>query len=157
MLSSSIFNRLGACSLKKSRCSLVKARLIGWSPCTTSQTGEGVSLDFRVPEHTKPPGMASTSTTKLGETRKCSGISLGTTGRSLTTESSPLRLHAPRPGHHTGLVQLEVGRVEEEHLPDLRVERIHLEGRGRRPVGPFRNGQLQLDAVGILDEIHEFD
>jgi len=42
-------------------------------------------------EQTYPPGIASTSTTRLGEARSSSGNSFGTTGRSLTTESSPLR------------------------------------------------------------------
>ncbi len=42
-------------------------------------------------EQTKPPGIASTSTFMLGDVRKCSGSSLGTTGRSFTTESSGRR------------------------------------------------------------------
>ena len=43
------------------------------------------------PEHTNPPGIASTSTPKFGEARNSGESSSGTTGRSFTTESSPFR------------------------------------------------------------------
>ena len=62
-------------------------------------------------------------------------------------------LHPPRPGDHTGLVEIEVGGVEEEHLTDLGVERIHTEGGRRRPVRMLRQGQLELDAVRALHQL----
>jgi hypothetical protein len=41
-------------------------------------------------EHTKPPGMASTSMPKVGSRRSLARMWWGTTGRSFTTESAPL-------------------------------------------------------------------
>ena len=60
------------------------------SPARVPRTAVGRSGRFSVPEQTKPPGSASTSTRKLGESRSSTGSSDGTTGRSFTTESSPL-------------------------------------------------------------------
>ena len=61
----------------------------GRSPDTTLWTSPESSVRFSVPEQTKPPGSASTSTRKPAEARSSSGSSDGTTGRSFTTESSP--------------------------------------------------------------------
>ena len=58
-------------------------------PATASLTSVVPSVRFIEPEQTKPPGIASTSTPKFGEPRSSAGSSSGTTGRSLTTESSP--------------------------------------------------------------------
>jgi hypothetical protein len=52
-------------------------------------------------------------------------------------------------------VEIELGRVEEEDLADLRLERIELErGYGRRWCGSGHR-QLQLDAVGSLDQVEQ--
>jgi hypothetical protein len=47
-------------------------------------------LPFNDAETTKPPGTASSSTLNDAERRRSAGSFDGTTGRSLTTESSPL-------------------------------------------------------------------
>ncbi len=49
-----------------------------------------------------------------------------------------LALDAPRPHDHPCLVQLEVGRVEEEDLADLRLERVEREGAYGRDLGAVR-------------------
>ncbi len=53
---------------------------------------------------------------------------------------------------------MEIGGVEEEDLPDLRLERVEAElGDGRAVVGRG-NGQFELDAVGLsreLEQVHE--
>jgi hypothetical protein len=78
----------GACSSKNDRWFLENTLLSGPLPETVSRTD-----DFGTPlseaEHTYPPGRASTSTTNSGNFRSEVGSSEGTTGRSLTTESSP--------------------------------------------------------------------
>ena len=74
---------------KKRRCSFEKMRRSGAAPVATSCTVALLGTPFIEPEHTKPPGIASTSTLKLREVRHSSGSSVGTTGRSLTTVSSP--------------------------------------------------------------------
>ena len=62
-------------------------------------------------------------------------------------------LHPPGPGDHAGLVEIEVGGVEEEHLTDLGVERVDTEGGRRRPVRVLRQRQLELDAVRALHQV----
>ena len=80
----------GARSSNSARCSFVKILRRGRSPPTASQTAAlSPPTAFSDPEQTKPPGMASTSTPKLGDTRSSAGSSLGTTGRSLMTVSAP--------------------------------------------------------------------
>ena len=63
-----------------------------------------------------------------------------------------LLLHPAGAGHDALLVQRQVRGVEEEHLPDLRVERVHAERLDRRALIGLRHGQLQLDAVGVVNE-----
>ena len=60
-----------------------------------------------------------------------------------------LALHTTGSGHETGLVEREVGRVEEEHLADLRVERIEVERDDRGALDLAGHGELELDAVGV--------
>ena len=62
------------------------------SPETALCTLRTSSANLSLPEQTKPPGIASTSTPKSRRLRRSAGSSLGTTGRSFTTESSPLPL-----------------------------------------------------------------
>ncbi len=50
-------------------------------------------------------------------------------------------------------VEIELGRVEEEDLADLRLERIELERRHGRLLMRLRHRQLQLDAVGALEQV----
>ena len=52
-------------------------------------------------------------------------------------------------------VEIELGRVEEEDLADLRLERIELERRYGRPLVRLRHRQLQLDAVGSLEQVEQ--
>src|SRR4051794_6920921 len=80
----------GAREAKSSRCSLLNSFRIGRSPAIVARTSVGRSVAFNAPEHTRPPGSASTSTRKFSDRRSLPGSSPGTTGRSLTTESSPL-------------------------------------------------------------------
>ena len=101
----------------------------------------------------EPPGIASTSTLKLFEARN-SASSLGTTGRSFTTVS-PFVLPASGPDDHACGVQRQLGRIEEEHLADLRVERVD----AQRPRGvgsrALVDGELELDAVGVFDQAQD--
>src|SRR4051794_23589602 len=80
----------GACAAKSSRCSFENSLRTGSSPASAAFTSVGGIADFSVPEHTKPPGSASTSTRKSRDRRSFAGRSPGTTGRSFTIESSPL-------------------------------------------------------------------
>jgi len=47
------------------------------------------------------------------------------------------------------------GGVEEEHLPDLRLERIEPEGGDRRSLSVLGDGQLQLGTVRTAHERKE--
>jgi hypothetical protein len=66
-------------------------------------------------------------------------------------------LDSPGPNDHAGLVELEVRRVEEEHLADLRVHGIHAKRMHRGAMTGRRHGDLQLDAVRSLQEIEQGD
>ena len=69
----------------------------------------------------------------------------------------PPPLHTPGTRNHAGLVQRELRSVEEEHLPDLRIKRIHVERDGALREIRVRNGELELDAVGLFDEAEQLD
>ena len=86
--SSSIVRPAGACSSKKDRWFLENTLLTAPLPATVSRT-DVFGTPLSDAEHTYPPGRASTSTTNSGSLRNWAGNSAGTTGRSLTTESSP--------------------------------------------------------------------
>ena len=78
----------------------------GWRVIGSREFTEHLlSVRFIDPEQTNPPGIASTSTPKLGEARSFFGSSAGTTGRSLTTLSSPFcwtrRARTTRPSSRT--------------------------------------------------------
>ena len=80
------------------------------------------------------------------------GSSAGTTGRSFTTESSPFICTPSSANDDAVSVERQVGRVEEEHLADLGVEWIDPQrGDGGDVIG-LRHRELQLDAVGSLDQ-----
>ena len=66
-------------------------------------------------------------------------------------------LDSPRTSNHADGVQIEVGCVEEEHLPDLCLERIEAEAGDRGSVVGGGNRELQLDAVRLLRELEELD
>ena len=61
----------------------------------------------------------------------------------------PPPLDPASPGDHTDPVEGQVGGVEEVHLPDLRVERVDPQGRGRLPPVGVRHRHLELDAVRV--------
>ena len=63
----------------------------GRRPAIVSLTAASSASPFIEPEHTKPPGMASTSTPNAGDLRSPVGISSGTRGLILTTVSPGLR------------------------------------------------------------------
>jgi hypothetical protein len=52
-------------------------------------------------------------------------------------------------------VEVELGRVEEEDLADLRLEGVEFERRDGRLLFRLRDGQLQLDAVGSLEQFEQ--
>ncbi len=55
-------------------------------------------------------------------------------------------------------VEVEIGRVEEEDLPDLGLERVETELGDRSAMIGGRNRELELDAVGLaceLEHLHE--
>ena len=61
-------------------------------------------------------------------------------------------LAPPGPGHQAGAIERQFRRVEEEDLAQVGVERVHAEGDdGRAPI-LIRHSQLQLDAVGALNQ-----
>jgi hypothetical protein len=63
-------------------------------------------------------------------------------------------LDAPGAHDHPGGVERELRRVEEEDLPEVRVERVDTERAcGRTPV-LLGDCELQLDAVGATDQLH---
>jgi hypothetical protein len=66
-----------------------------------------------------------------------------------------LALYPPGAQHHPMAVEGQVRRVEEVDLPDLGFQRIDPEGRDRGVVRGLGQGQLQLDAVGFLDQLHD--
>ena len=61
-------------------------------------------------------------------------------------------LYPPRPHHHALIVERQIGRVEEHDLANLGLEHIHAERGDGRSVISVRHGQLELDAVGSLDQ-----
>ena len=63
-----------------------------------------------------------------------------------------LALDPPRSHHDPALVEREVRRVEERNLADLRIEHVHAKCQHRRSVVAVGHGQLQLHAVGSLDQ-----
>jgi hypothetical protein len=89
MLSSSMATPAGALSAKNARCFLSKSEVMARSPATASFTFPARIFRCSRPEHTKPPGMASTSTPNPLRLRRSADSSFGTTGRSFTTLSSP--------------------------------------------------------------------
>ena len=79
----------------------------------------------------------------------------GSTGRSLMTVSPPPALDTPGPDHHAGAVQGEVGRIEEECLPRLRLDRVEPDTIDRRAMAGEGNRQFQFDAARPFDELEE--
>ena len=106
-------------------------------------------------EHTKPPGIASTSTPRLGDCRRCDGKVVGNHRAELHDRVAALALDPAGPRDDTDLVERQIGRVEEEHLADLRVERVQLQVVDRSPVLRHRHRQLQLDAVRALHQLQD--
>ena len=125
----------------------------GRSPAIVGLTSPSApSARFIEPEQTKPPGIASTSTPNDGDRRSSAGSAAGSTGRSLTTDVVALVLHAAGAHDDARLVERQVGRVEEEDLPDLGVERIDAEPLQRGALLVLGDRQLELDAVGVLGQ-----
>ena len=63
-----------------------------------------------------------------------------------------LALTAPCADDEPGLVENQVGRVEEEDLADLALQRVEVERRDRRALVALGDRQLELDAVGLADQ-----
>jgi hypothetical protein len=66
-------------------------------------------------------------------------------------------LHSPRSHHDPGLVECEVGRVEEHDLADLCVQRIDAQAVHDPTPSIGRHGELQLDGVDLLEQREELD
>ena len=64
-----------------------------------------------------------------------------------------LVLHPPGADHQARPVERQVGRVEEEDLADLGIDRVHAQCRDRRALIGLRDGELELDAVGAADQV----
>ena len=75
---------------------------------------------------------------------------MGTTGRSLITAVTAFA-DAPGPHDQAATTELQVGRVEEDHLSEFRFERVEIERRDRRVLIRVWHRQLELDAVGVLE------
>ena len=144
----------GACSAKRARCCLVKSFRIGRSPVSTSRTPL-VSALFSEPEQTKPPGMASTS---MPKPRRLSQLALHL--RRLDRPQLDDRvvapaLHAAGTHHEPDVVQRELGGIEEDHLSDLALERVHSERHDGGSLVRVGHSQLELDGVRLLREGEE--
>ena len=74
------------------------------------------------------------------------GSSAGTTGRSFTTESSPFPCDPPGAHDHARSFQRQVGRVEEEHLADLRPRAGPCRAR-RRPSADRASGTVSFSST----------
>jgi hypothetical protein len=122
----------------------------GIVPEVTSSTSWPVQTPLNEAEQTNPPGITSTSTLKAAERRSSGSMVDGSTGRSLMTVSAIPALDTPGPDDHAGLVQGQVGRIEEECLPRLRLDRVESDALDRRAVAVRGHRQLQLDAVRPL-------
>ena len=83
------------------------------------------------------------------------GKLVGDDGTELDDGVAAAPLNPASANGETGLVQHQVGRVEEEDLPDLRLERVEPEGGDRPLVRARRERDLQLDAVGPADQAEE--
>ena len=126
---------------------------IGRSPASTPRTACGPHCALSDAEHTNPPGMASTSTPNCFDLRRRGGSSSGTTGRSFTTESSPLPWI--RRARTTTPCWLSVRSrcVEEHDLADLR----HPARPGPSDAAAERwsdsgTVSFELDGIGALDQ-----
>jgi hypothetical protein len=53
------------------------------------------------------------------------------------------------------MVEGQIGGVEEEHLADLGVQRVHAEGVDRGATFGVGDGQLQLDTVGVAGQVED--
>ena len=146
----------GACAAKSARCSLENSLRIGRSAGDArSHVAPAPSAPFSVPEQTNPPGSASTSTRKPPDRRRLVGQLGGDDRPQLHDRVVALALDAAGADDDAVLVEREVGRVEEEDLADLRLERVEPERDDRRAVVRLGHGQLQLDAVRVLDQLEE--
>jgi hypothetical protein len=79
----------------------------------------------------------------------------GDDGTKLHDGVGRLSLDTTGSHHHTVLVEQQVGRIEEDDLTDLSIERIHAQPGHRRPPVPIGHAELQLDAVGALEELQD--
>ena len=66
-------------------------------------------------------------------------------------------LDTPRPDDHAGPVQGQIGRIEEECLPRLRLDRVESDALDRRALALQGDRQLQFDAGRPLHELEHFD
>ena len=147
----------GACSAKKARCSLVNSLRIGARARrrTSAHVGRSSIAPSSTPSRRTRPASRRPRPRSPAMRRSSSGSSSGTTGRSLTTVSSPLRWTRRARTTTPALVEVEVGRVEEEDLADLGVERVHPQRGHGGALVVLGHGQLQLDRVGPADQPHQ--
>ena len=114
----------GACSAKKARCSFENSLRSGRSPATASRTVRRLGAPLIRARAHEASGDRVDLDAEARRAAERRGSSEGTTGRSFTTVSSPFfcdrRARTTRPV----LVERQVRRVEEEHLADLRLQRI---------------------------------
>ena len=142
----------GAWSSNRACCCLVNSCRTGLRPRNTLRSTSSSALAFIRAEHTKPPGMASTSTPNPGRRRTSSASSDGTTGRSLTTESPVFRCSRRALNHESLLVQPQIRSVEVGDLSDLRAHGIHPQSLDHGSPADLRNSQLQFDRVRSRQE-----
>jgi hypothetical protein len=96
--------------------------------------------------------MVSTSTFTEANCRTSGGQRFRIDGAQFDNRIAGAALDAPRPYHQAGLAQRQFRRVEEHDLADLRLERVHAQGVGRGADRRINDSQLQLDAVGVLQQ-----
>ena len=151
-MSSSSVTALGRVSGEE-RALLLREQLLERAPPRiASRTSAFDAFPFIDAEHTYPPGIASTSTPTARRATNVLGKLVRNDRSQLHDGVTRPALDPARADRDAALVERELGSVEEEHLPDLRLERIELEGGDRRSLLALRDGQLQLDAVRAAHE-----
>ena len=140
---------------KNARCSFEKSFLSLHSCFAASLTSGVLRVRFIDAEHTNPPGIASTSTTMLGESRNSCG-KLGWNDRPELDDGVVAFLLDPAgAGDHALLIERQARRVEEVNLADLGLQRVHVERLDGRALIRLGNRQLQLHAVGVVHQAEQ--
>ena len=121
----------------------------------TSFALSGSDTPLNEPEHTYPPGMASTSMPNVSSARSSGGMSSGTTGRSFTTESAPLPWMRRERTTTPALLRARSGVSKKVTSRTCASSGSMRESFERRAVALRGDGQFELHALGALEKPHQ--